>query len=226
MTHVHPFVVVSTPGMHELAARTVALLASNHGMQLPHHQIEFERFANGEVLPHVPVTVRRQHVFVFHAMQLPSPNDAVITALLVHDALKRASVSGITLVAPYLPYLRQDRKHKPRVPISARMLADIIESNHCVERVITADMHADQEQGFFSIPVDNLMGMGLFAEHFKKMLGSELANSVVVAPERTSRASFLVSPSGPSSSTTWRPGWSGCFRSGVALGRRSPSIVT
>jgi len=178
-----PFVIVSTEGMHETAASVLKILAKKYRIQLPHYRVEYEPFANGEVLPHVPVTVRRQHVFLFHPMQLPSPNDAIVKLLLVNDMLMRASVAGITLVLPYIPYLRQDRKHKPRVPISARMLADIIESNRAVERIITVDMHADQEQGFFSIPVDNVQGMHVFVEQFLIQFKKTRENFVVVAPD-------------------------------------------
>ncbi len=178
-----PFVVVSSPGMHEMAGNVVSLLKAKHGLALPHHRTDFEKFANAEWLPQLPETVRRQHVFLFHPLQHPTPNDALMLMFLINDALKRASVDGITLVIPYMPYLRQDRKHKPRAPISARMVADLIESNTQVERIITVDMHADQEQGFFSIPVDNLSSMGLFAEHFKRCLDEGLSNVTVVAPD-------------------------------------------
>lgn len=177
------FVVVSSPLMHETAQAVVDLIGERYGVRFPHYRVGFERFKNGELMPRIPETVRRQHVFFFHALQEPAPNDAVMAMLLCNDALTRASVAGITLVAPYLPYLRQDRKHAPRVPISARMLADLIESNRSVERVITADMHADQEQGFFSIPVDNLTTGGLFARRCGELLAERLDDAVVVSPD-------------------------------------------
>lgn len=178
-----PYVVVSSPGMHDMAERVVALIGERHDLHLRHVRLEVETFANGEVMVYVPETVRRQHVFFFHELQHPSPNDALMTLLVANDALRRASVTKITLITPYIAYLRQDRKHKPRVPISARMLADLIESNKSVQELITADMHAEQEQGFFSIPVDNLLGLGLFAEHFKRHLSDELVDAVIVAPD-------------------------------------------
>jgi ribose-phosphate pyrophosphokinase len=162
---VKPFVVVSSPEMHAMAQGVVDTIKRERGVSLPHYTLEFERFKNGELLPRIAETVRRQHVFFFHGMQYPSPNDGVMGALLVNDALRRASVAGITLVAPYLPYLRQDRKDRPRAPISAKMLADVLGSNPSLERVITADMHTDQAQGFFGLPVDNISCMKLFA-HF------------------------------------------------------------
>lgn len=177
-----PFVLVSSPGMHKMACSIQEILG-DAGVSLPHHQIKVTQFANGEILPHIPETVRRQHVFLLHPMQHPDPNTALMGMLLTNDALKRASVAGITLVAPYIPYLRQDRKDKPRVPISARMIADLIESNKAVERLITVDMHSEQTQGFFSIPVDNLTSTSLFARHFSAQLGAEIRNVVAVAPD-------------------------------------------
>lgn len=153
------------------------------GMSIPHYLIEFSTFANGEILPRIPHTIRGQHVFFLHALQHPDPNTAVMMMLIANDAIKRASAAGITLVTPYLPYLRQDRKDQPRVPISGRMLADLIESNHAVKGLITMDMHAEQEQGFFSIPVDNLTGVKVFSEHFRDTFNGNLADVIVLAPD-------------------------------------------
>ncbi len=182
-TYASPFVVVSTPHMHDMAARCCAHITGKHGVTFPHHRVEYKVFASGEVLPLIPETVRRQHVFLFHALQHPTPNDALMRMLVLNDALARASVHGITLVTPFMSYLRQDRKHKKRMPISGRMIADLIESNRQAERVITADMHADQAQGFFTIPVDNLTCFGLLADHCQEKLGGDVSNVVVVSPD-------------------------------------------
>lgn len=179
---VKPFVVVSSPEMHAMAQGVVDSIKRERKISLPHYQVEFERFKNGELLPRLAETVRRQHVFFFHGMQHPSPNDGVMGALLMNDALRRASAAGITLVAPYLPYLRQDRKDKPRAPISAKMLADVLGSNPSLERVITADMHTDQAQGFFGIPVDNISCMKLFAHYAKKEIDN-IGQCVMGAPD-------------------------------------------
>jgi ribose-phosphate pyrophosphokinase len=177
-----PFVIVSSPGMHEMGD-SIRDILEHEGMSFPHYRLEYVRFANGEILPRIPETVRRQHVFFLHPLQHPDPNTAVMMLLLANDALKRASTAGITLVVPYIPYLRQDRKDKPRVPISARLIADLIESNGAVERLITVDMHAEQEQGFFSIPVDNLTSMPIFEEYFRDELQEKGRKVVVVAPD-------------------------------------------
>lgn len=179
---VKPFVVVSSPEMHALAQAVVDAIKRERNIALPHHPVSFERFKNGELLPRIPETVRRQHVFFFHAMQYPSPNDGVMAALLMNDALRRASAAGITLVAPYLPYLRQDRKDMPRAPISAKMLADVLGSNPSLERVVTVDMHTDQAQGFFGIPVDNISCMKLFALYAMKHIDN-IGECVMGAPD-------------------------------------------
>lgn len=177
-----PFVLISSPGMHTMGDAIQGILREN-GVEFPHYHLECTQFANGEILPLIPETVRRQHVFFLHPLQHPDPNTALMSMLLANDAMKRASISGITLVVPYIPYLRQDRKDKSRVPISARLIADLIESNRLVQGIITVDMHADQEQGFFSIPVDNLTSTSLFAGYFGELLKADDRKIVAVAPD-------------------------------------------
>lgn len=177
-----PFVLVSSLGMHEMGDTIQALLKAE-GVLFPHYRIGYTTFSNGEVLPKIPETVRNQHVFFLHPLQHPDPNTALMMMFLANDALRRADVSGITLVTPYIPYLRQDRKDQPRVPISARQIADLIQSNKSVERIITVDMHAEQEQGFFSIPVDNLTSTSLFANHFREELKAGGRRVIAVAPD-------------------------------------------
>lgn len=177
-----PFVLVSSPGMHNMGD-SIQRLLEEHGAKFSHHKMDYTRFSNGEMLPILKETVRNQHVFFLHAMQHPNPNTAIMEMLLTNDGLRRASVAGITLVVPYIPYLRQDRKDQPRVPISARMIADLIESNSSVKQLITVDMHSEQAQGFFSVPVDNLTSTTLFAGHFKKQHGKDMLGAVAVAPD-------------------------------------------
>jgi len=176
-------VLLSSPGMSDTAGRIVHLLQKSGDYRFCHCEVSYTTFKNGEIKPKILETVRSKKVYFLHDMQDPDPNIAVMKLLLVNDALKRASVTDINLVLPYMPYLRQDRKDESRVPISARLLADVIETNHKVERIITLDMHADQEQGFFNIPVDNLYGMMVLAEYFKKKYEHDFSNIVVVAPD-------------------------------------------
>lgn len=178
-----PFVIISTDGMHEMAQSVQGKLHTK-GYGCAHHKVEYETFKNGEVNAHIPETVRRQHVFFFHPLLFPTPNEAFMRMLIVGDALARASVAGITLVIPFMSYLRQDRKEKnDRVPITARLIANLIESNRAIRDIITIDMHTDQAQGFFSIPVDNLSSKLLFVEELKRRLGEEMSTALVVSPD-------------------------------------------
>lgn len=177
------FVLASAPGMYPIAENIQKILRKKHGLNIKHVKIGFKQFANGELLPEIPESVRGQHVFFLIALQHPDPNQCIMKMLLAHDALNRASAKGITLIAPLLPYGRQDRKHKGRVPISARLLADQIETNRAVERVVSVDLHAPQQQGFFSIPVDDLSSVPVLAKHIKSVLGDKLKNAIVVGPD-------------------------------------------
>ncbi len=174
------FVLISSPLMSGIADSIVKRLEAR-GFLMSHLHLEFHKFPNGEFVTQIPQAIRGQHVFFLHALQHPDPNTAFMQMLIALDAMQRASVCGVTLVTPYLPYLRQDRKDQPRVPISARMIADLIESNKAVKQLITIDMHAEQEQGFFSIPVENLTGVRLFAEHVRERFADDLANDKLVA---------------------------------------------
>ncbi len=173
-------VLISSPGMQEMAEEIIFILGEDNFTHIP---ADYTTFANGEIKPCISKTVRGTHVFLLHDLQYPDPNIAFMQMLITADALKRASVNGISLVLPYIPYMRQDRKDKPRVPITARLIADLIETNRRVVRVITFDMHADQEQGFFSIPVDNINAMLVHSEYFKKKFANNFRDVVVVAPD-------------------------------------------
>jgi len=179
-----PFVFVSSPGMHELAASVHSQVSKmESSIDIPHLELKVKVFSNGEHCTQIPETVRGQHVFFFHPLQFPTPNDAFMDMMIACDAMTRASVASITLVIPYMAYLRQDRKDKPRVPVTASMLADMTQTNGKIAHIITMDMHADQEQGFYKIPVDNLSSKKLFAEQILNMFGKELDTVAVAAPD-------------------------------------------
>lgn len=177
-----PYVLLSSPLMHELGDEIQSHL-EGLGMEIPHYKMGFTTFANGEVIPRIEHTVRGQHVLFLHALQHPEPNVNVMMMFIANDAMARASAASITLVVPYLPYMRQDRMDKPRAPISARMLANLIESNPKVKHVITIDMHAEQETGFFNIPVDNLTGVKIFSNHIRQKFAGKMENLIMLAPD-------------------------------------------
>lgn len=134
-------------------------------------------FADGEFEPCYEETIRGSHVFIVQST--PPPADNLLELLLMIDAAKRASAYKVIAVIPYFGYARQDRKDKPRVSIGAKLVADLL-SSAGVDRVITMDLHADQIQGFFNVPVDHLFASALFVP-FIENLG--LDNIVVASPD-------------------------------------------
>ena len=140
---------------------------------------KIRRFADGEIGVYIEDTVRGQDVYVIQPTCTPV-NEHLMELLLITDALRRASAQQITAVIPYYGYARQDRKHIGRVPISAKLVANMIRTSGA-NRVLTLDLHAGQIQGFFDIPVDNLRADPIFAEHFKTFASDP--NVVVTAPD-------------------------------------------
>jgi len=136
-------------------------------------------FSDGEIMIRINENVRGSDVFVIQSTCVPV-NDHIIELLLMVDALKRASAGRITAVIPYYGYGRQDRKVQPRVPISAKMVADLITAVG-TNRVLTVDLHAGQIQGFFNIPVDNLYAASVLLDYMKKKFDHR--NLVIVSPD-------------------------------------------
>lgn len=136
------------------------------------------RFSDGEVRVKINESMRGEDVFVIQSLGYPV-NDNIMELLLMLDALKRASAGRITAVIPYFAYARQDRKDQPRVPISARLLADLI-TVAGAQRLIVVDLHSPQIQGFFNIPVDNLYALSVLADYVDKRVQGE---RVVVSPD-------------------------------------------
>lgn len=141
-------------------------------------QAEVAKFSDGEIFVQINENVRGADVFVIQPTCNPV-NDNLMELLIMIDALKRASASRITAVLPYYGYARQDRKVQPRVPITAKLVADLITSAGA-QRVLAVDLHAGQIQGFFNIPVDHLFASPVLAKYFEQ-LGNE--SSVVVSPD-------------------------------------------
>ena len=142
--------------------------------------IEISRFADGEVFVQINENVRGLHVFVIQSA-CPPVNENYMELFLILDALKRASAKEITLVMPYYGYSRQDRKSAPRVPISAKCVADMC-STAGANRLLVVDLHSPQVQGFFNIPVDNLFASPVLAQSWKKFY-SKKGNLIVVSPD-------------------------------------------
>ena len=142
---------------------------------------EAKRFADGECSISVFEPVRGSDVFIVQSTCKPV-NDNLMELLVMIDAMKRASAGRITAVIPYFGYARQDRKAKSRDPISAKLVANLI-TKAGADRVLTMDLHAAQIQGFFDIPVDNMMGAHLFANYFISRFGKGNDDVMVVSPD-------------------------------------------
>lgn len=141
-------------------------------------EVTVNRFSDGEINVNITESVRGQDVFIIQPTCAPA-NDNLMELLIIVDALKRSSAGTINAVIPYFGYARQDRKAAPRVPISAKLVADMLETAG-VERVITIDLHAAQIQGFFNIPVDHLVGATLFVDYIKS---KNLPNPIIASPD-------------------------------------------
>ena len=147
-----------------------------------------QHFADGEINLNLE-TVRGHHVFVVQPTQAPA-NDNLMEVLIMCDALKRASAKSINLIIPYYGYSRQDRKARARQPISAKLVADLLQTAGA-DRVIAMDLHAAQIQGFFNIPIDNFLAMPIIVKYLKE---KNLDNVVVVSPDHggATRARILA----------------------------------
>lgn len=147
-------------------------------LSLPLSDAGVKRFSDGEISVQIDESVRGKDVFIIQSTCAPA-NDNLMELLILTDALRRSSANSITAIIPYFGYARQDRKANPRVPISAKLVADLIEAAG-IDRVATIDLHAGQIQGFFNIPVDNLYGSIVFNDYIKS---KHFKNAVVGSPD-------------------------------------------
>ncbi|MFA6599776.1 MAG: ribose-phosphate pyrophosphokinase [Candidatus Omnitrophota bacterium] len=149
-----------------------------HLLSKPLGEVVCGRFPEGETQVQIRENVRGKDVFIVQSTCTP-PNDNLMELLILMDAARRASAKRITAVLPFFGYARQDRKDRPRVPITAKLVANII-TVAGANRVLTMDLHAGQIQGFFDIPVDHLYSIRVIGDYLKK---KELKNLVVVSPD-------------------------------------------
>jgi len=141
-------------------------------------QSNISKFSDGEINCQISESVRGRDVFIIQPTCAPT-NDNLMELLIMTDAIRRSSAKSITAVIPYFGYARQDRKAAPRVPITSKLVANLIESAG-ITRVVTMDLHAGQIQGFFDIPVDNLYGSTVFIDYIKN---KNLKNPIVASPD-------------------------------------------
>ena len=168
----NPFVLFAGSSHRELAEGIARQL------NRPLGKISIETFPDGEIGVQILENVRGRDVFILQS-PVRHPNRYLMELLIIADALKRASARSIAAVIPYFAYAKKDRKDGGRVPITAKLVADLLEKAG-VSRVLTMDLHTEQIQGFFNIPVDNLYARPLFVEELKKRKFGEL---VVVSPD-------------------------------------------
>jgi ribose-phosphate pyrophosphokinase len=138
-------------------------------------------FSDGEIRIKIEENVRGADVFVVQSCCAPV-NTSIMELLIMLDALKRSSAYRITAVIPYFGYARQDRKDQPRVPITAKLMADVVETAGAT-RVLTMDLHAGQIQGFFNIPVDHLYALPVLLDYINRQFGKDLKDVVIVSPD-------------------------------------------
>ena len=176
--------------------KEIKVFAGNSNPELAEHicselyrtlgKADVAQFADGECSVSVFEPVRGKDVFIVQST-CNHVNDNLMELLIMIDAMRRASAGRITAVIPYFGYARQDRKAKSRDPISAKLVANLI-TTAGADRVLTMDLHAAQIQGFFDIPVDNLLGSHLFVKHFVNMFGKGNEDILVVSPDVGSTA--------------------------------------
>jgi len=147
-------------------------------LEMPLSEATIKRFSDGEISVQISESVRGKDVFIIQPTSAPA-NSNLMELLIMTDALKRSSAKSITAVVPYYGYARQDRKAAPRVPITAKLVADLMEKSG-ITRMVTVDLHASQIQGFFNIPVDNLYGAILFIDYIKS---KNFKNPVIASPD-------------------------------------------
>ncbi len=147
-------------------------------LKIPLGKSNNTNFSDGEIMVKIQENVRGRDIFIVQSICHPG-NDNLMELLIMIDAIKRSSASRITAVIPYYGYARQDRKAEPRVPITSKLVADLI-STAGTNRILTVDLHAGQIQGFFNIPVDHLYSMPILVKYIK---GLKLKDLVVVSPD-------------------------------------------
>jgi ribose-phosphate pyrophosphokinase len=147
-------------------------------INVPLGKVQISRFPDGEVFVRILENVRGWDVFLVQST-VPDPNESLMELLVMIDAFRRASAERITAVIPCYGYARQDRKDQPRVPITAKLVANLIVAAG-VDRVLTVDLHAGQIQGFFDIPLDNLYAFPVFSEYIRSL---DLKDPVIVSPD-------------------------------------------
>ena len=181
MQHEHRMLVFSCKASQAFAEEVVKYLQETEGVDDEHivlGALDVDKFSDGEFQPSYRDSVRGATVFLIQSTFPPADN--LMELLLCIDAAKRASADKVIAVMPYFGWARQDRKDRPRVSIGAKLVANLLRAAGC-DRVMTCDLHADQIQGFFDIPVDHIYGSGVFVKAIAE--STKFANLAIAAPD-------------------------------------------
>ena len=181
MQHEHRMLVFSCKASQAFAEEVVKYLQETEGVDDEHivlGALDVDKFSDGEFQPSYRDSVRGATVFLIQSTFPPADN--LMELLLCIDAAKRASADKVIAVMPYFGWARQDRKDRPRVSIGAKLVANLLRAAGC-DRVMTCDLHADQIQGFFDIPVDHIYGSGVFVKAISE--STKFANLAIAAPD-------------------------------------------
>ncbi|MGB0799524.1 MAG: ribose-phosphate pyrophosphokinase [Planktomarina sp.] len=181
MASLHEPKLISGRSNRTLAKAVARRMSMHRGASVNLVDARVERFNDGEIFVEVYENVRGEDMFIIQPTSRPA-NDNLMELLIIADALKRSSASRITAVIPYFGYARQDRRTKARTPITAKLVANMLEEAG-IERILTLDLHATQIQGFFDIPVDNLYASPIFALDLKHHFKDNMEDIMVVSPD-------------------------------------------
>lgn len=178
-----PAALITSERMRPLAEHVLRYLAKK---DIPAAVVKIDEkiFADGEYYPRISESIRNMTVYLFFSPDYPNPTEGIGRLGILLNALNHASPDQVKCILPYIPYFRQDRKAEPRTPISAQFVAKIIQMYPTMTRnLITMDMHAEQVQGFFDIPTENLYGRKILAEYLRKKFKGQYDQIVIVAPD-------------------------------------------
>lgn len=171
---------IASDGFIILSGRSNPQLAKSVASLLSHELLEpVSMFSDGEIRVRIPENMRRRHVFIIQPTSSPV-NDSLMELIFMVDAAKRSSATEITVLIPYFGYARQDRKEMPRVPISSSVVANML-VNVGVQRILTVDIHSEQQQGFVNIPWDNLYGSSILLPIIQER---KLQGLVIASPDK------------------------------------------
>jgi len=173
------FLVIKVMAVRIFSGRATTYLAERiaHAYGEPLGTVQYQQFSDGEMSPYLTESVRGHDVFLIQSTFAPAEN--LLELMLMIDAARRASAQNVNVIIPYFGYARQDRKDKPRVAIAAKLIANLI-SAAGANRIMTCDLHADQIQGFFDIPMDHLDGNYIFVPYLKSL---NLPNIMFASPD-------------------------------------------